>query len=186
MRGVFGAYRAVGVLVLLLGAALFLGGLAAGSAAAAGKQKFTVYAVAQRAQFMNHADDRIRGMSANPFTPDQQALVIVAHGSEKNNGPFPGDDVLYTFKLYPSAKPTGSTGSALFTCYYTFIKRATCEAYFQLKTGLLLASGQVAFNSSRFTLAVTGGTDAYLGARGQVTVTPATGSQRLDFLLLSS
>ena len=57
-----------------------------------GNRKFTIYAVATGAQFMNHADDRIRGMSANPFTPNQQALVILANGTEKKNGPFPGDD----------------------------------------------------------------------------------------------
>ncbi len=123
-----------------------------------------MYAAPTRVQFMNHADDRIRGMSANPFTPSQQALVILANGTEKKNGPFPGDDVLYSFALYPNSKLSKSNGSALFTCYFTFIKRATCEAYFQLKTGLVLASGQVRFNSTRFTLSVVGGTNAYLAS----------------------
>ncbi len=97
------------------------------ASAAGGKQKFTVYAVATTAQFMNHADDRIRGMSANPFIPNEQALVIVSNGKEKQKGPFPGDDILYTFKLYPTANLTKSNGSAFFTCYYAFAKRASAR-----------------------------------------------------------
>jgi hypothetical protein len=31
-------------------------------------RNLTVYAVPATVQFMNHADDRLRGMSANPFS----------------------------------------------------------------------------------------------------------------------
>jgi hypothetical protein len=70
----------------------------------------------------------------------------------------------------------------MFTCYYGFAKRATCESYFDLARGLVLASGQVPFRASHFTLGVTGGTRAYFGALGQLDSVPAAGNaQRFDF-----
>ena len=50
--------------VVLLATALPAAG-ASGSARAT--RTFTVYAVPATVQFMNHADDRLRGMSSNPF-----------------------------------------------------------------------------------------------------------------------
>jgi hypothetical protein len=174
-------FLSVRLVTLLVCAAALSAGLVAGSARAALRThgNFTTYAVPVRAQFMNHADDRIRGMSANPFTPNQQALVIVANGTEKKNGPFPGDDILYTFKLYPSAKLDKSNGTALFTCYYTFVKRATCDAYFQTKNGILVGNGRIVFGAKDFTLALSGGTDSYLGAHGEVAAKPAPGKEKL-------
>ena len=131
-------------------------------------QKLTVYAVPATVQFMNHADDRLRGMSSNPFNLKAQTLIFNDNGKEKGNGPFPGDDILYAFKLFADAKRTQPTGTAIFTCYYGFGKRATCDSYFDLAKGLLLASGQVPFGQTHFTLGVTGGTHAYLGALGQL------------------
>src|SRR5580765_2237649 len=91
--------------------------------AASSLQKLTIHSLAKTAQFINHADDRLRGMGTNPFNVKSQNLVIVVDGTEKEKGPFPGDDVLYTYDLFSgaAAKPDGS---ALFTCYYTFAKRA--------------------------------------------------------------
>src|SRR6185503_7198375 len=120
-----------------------------------------------------HADDRLRGMSTNPFNVNTRALVITAKGQEKGNGPFPGDDILYSFKLYSDPKLEKRTGSAMFTCYYTFVKRATCDSYFELDGGLVLASGRVVFNGTRFTLGVSGGTGKYLGTLGEVRASPA-------------
>jgi hypothetical protein len=185
VRDANGHSRVLSAMVLLICVALLGGRVASGSVErTASDQKLTIYAVATTAQFMNHADDRIRGMSNNPFSPDAQALVIVAKGQEKGNGPFPGDDVLYSFKLYPSADRKTSAGSAIFTCYYDFFKRATCDAYFELRGGVMLASGPVVFDSTRFTLAVTGGTGKYLGTSGEVLATPAaSNAQRLAFVL---
>jgi hypothetical protein len=147
-------------------------------------RRLTVDAVATTAQFMNHADDRIRGMSNNPFTPEAQSLVIIAKGKEKDNGPFPGDDVLYSFSLRSVKSRTQAAGSAIFTCYYDFLKRATCDAYFDLANGLVLASGQVTFGSTHFTLTVTGGTGRYVAATGEVVATPLkTNAQRFGFVL---
>jgi len=153
----------------------------AASGASQASQKLTVYAVPATVQFMNHADDRLRGMSTNPFNLKAEAVIIDAGGKEKGNGPFPGDDVLYAFKLYSDAKRSKPVGTAMFTCYYEFKKRATCDSYFDLANGLVLASGQVPFGATHFTLAVTGGTKAYFGALGQVDSVPAAGNaQRFD------
>ena len=150
---------------------------ALGSAQAAEKrQTVTVYAVPTTAQFMNHADDRLRGMATNPFNVKTEALVIVTKGKEKENGPFPGDDVLYSFKLYGGPKLAKHVGRAMFTCYYTFAKHATCDSYFDLAQGVILASGQVPFGQPHFTLGVTGGTKAYFGALGDVRSSAAGGN----------
>jgi hypothetical protein len=150
-------------------------------------QKLTVYAVPATVQFMNHADDRLRGMSSNPFNLKAQALIFNDNGKEKGNGPFPGDDILYAFKLFADANRTQPTGTAIFTCYYGFGKRATCDSYFDLDKGLVLASGQVPFGKTHFTLAVTGGTHAYLGALGQLNAVPsAKNAQRFDLQVADS
>ena len=113
------------------------------SGASRGSQNLPVYAVPATVQFMNHADDRLRGMSTNPFKLKAEAVILGKNGKEKGNGPFPGDDILYGFKLFADAKRSKPVGSAMFTCYYEFVKRATCDSYFDLAKGLLLASGQV-------------------------------------------
>ena len=147
----------------------------------------TVYAFPATVQFMNHADDRLRGMSANPFDLKAQAVIFNDNGKEKVDGPFPGDDILYAFKLFADAKRTQPTGTAMFTCYYGFGKRATCDSYFDLAEGLLLASGQVAFGKTHFTLGVTGGTQTYLGALGELNAVPAArNAQRFDLQVTAS
>jgi hypothetical protein len=169
---------------LLSGTAVVLATALPGATASASTQatkKLTVYAVPATVQFMNHADDRLRGMSANPFDIKAQSVIFNSNGKEKGNGPFPGDDILYGFKLFADAQRTKPSGTALFTCYYGFKKTATCDTYFDLSTGLVLASGQVAFGQTHFTLGVTGGTKSYLGALGQLNAVPAAKSaQRFD------
>jgi hypothetical protein len=170
--------RTVFAAVVLLAAAL---PASAASGASQTSQKLRVYAVPSTVQFMNHADDRLRGMSTNPFNFKAEAVILGAKGKEKGNGPFPGDDILYGFKLFSDAKLKKANGTALFTCYYAFKKLATCDSYFDLAKGLVLASGQVPFGASHFTLAVTGGTRSYFGALGQVDSVPAAkNAQRFD------
>lgn len=172
-------------LLACIGALLLAGVVLCSAQAAPAKPHLTIYAVATTAQFMNHADDRLRGMSTNPFNVNTRALVITAKGQEKGNGPFPGDDILYSFKLYNNPKLTKRIGSAMFTCYYNFVKRATCDSYFELDGGLVLASGQIIFNGTRFTLSITGGTNKYLGALGEVNATTAAkNAERLQLHLL--
>ena len=100
------------------------------SGASQASQKLTVFAVPATVQFMNHADDRLRGMSTNPFKLKPEAVILGKNGKEKGNGPFPGDDILYGFKLFADPKRDDADGRAMFTCYYLFVKRATCDSYF--------------------------------------------------------
>jgi hypothetical protein len=177
--------------IRLLAGAGVLVAVALSAAGASGStratQTVTVYAVPSTVQFMNHADDRLRGMSANPFKIKAQAVIFNDNGNEKKGGPFPGDDILYAFKLFSDAGRTQSAGAALFTCYYGFGKRATCDSYFDLAQGLVLASGQVKFGQTHFTLAVSGGTKTYLGALGQLTSAPAArNAQRFDLRVKGS
>jgi hypothetical protein len=174
---------------LLVGAVVLLATAlpAAASASTRATQKLTVYAVPATVQFMNHADDRLRGMSANPFNLKASAVIFNDNGKEKGNGPFPGDDILYAFKLFADAARTKPTGTAMFTCYYGFGKRATCDSYFDLDKGLLLASGQLPFGKTHFSLGVTGGTRAYVGALGQLNAEPAAkNAQRFDLQVTGS
>lgn len=153
----------------------------AASGATQASPKLRLHAVPATVQFMNHADDRLRGMSTNPFNQKAEAVIIEASGDEKKFGPFPGDDILYGFKLFSDAKLTKPAGSALFTCYYQFAKRATCDSYFDLTSGLVLASGQVPFGQTRFKLGIMGGTRSYFGALGEVDSAPGAGNtQRFD------
>jgi hypothetical protein len=164
--------------VIALLAVAFPVATASGSRAS---QTLRVYAVPKTVQFMNHADDRLRGMATNPFKFKTEAVILGDNGKEKGLGPFPGDDILYSFKLFADAKLAKSTGTALFTCYYEFAKRATCDSYFELAKGLVLATGEVRFGRTHFTLGITGGTKAYFGALGQVVSVPAAGNaQRFD------
>jgi hypothetical protein len=165
-------------------AAALLAALPAAGAHSAARKTVTIYAFPATVQFMNHADDRLRGMSTNPFKFKSEAVILGAKGKEKGNGPFPGDDILYAFKLYGDVKRTKPMGTAMFTCYYEFVKRATCDSYFDLAKGLVLASGQVQFGAKAFTMGVTGGTNSYLGALGQIdSSTAAANAQRFDLHL---
>ncbi len=170
---------------LLAGAALLAGSGGTAAAHRAGSETFTVYAVATTIQFMNHEDDRRRGMTNNPFEVNRaKVLKAVTKGTEQKDGPFPGDDVLYSFKLYANQSLVKRAGSAVFTCYYDVAKHANCDGYFTLAGGSLLARGAVVFNSTRFTLSVAGGTDKYLGVRGAVAAVPAPKhAQRFHFTL---
>jgi hypothetical protein len=94
---------------------------------------------------------------------------------------------VYSFDLYTSANLKQSAGSASYTCYFNYANHALCMAYYELSAnrGTLVAAGPVNFNTTRFTLVVTGGTKRYLAANGEVAATPAAKSaQRLAFLLL--
>jgi hypothetical protein len=166
-----------------LGAALWAAGVTSRSAAAATgqQQRLTIYSVPVLAQYINHADDRERAVTHNPFNADTGKLAP----KDKGNGPFAGDDTLFSFTLYTSASLTKKAGSAVYTCHYNFAKNAYCTAYFELKGGDLLASGPVLFTATKFTLAITGGTKKYFAANGEVAMSQvAKNKQRLAFVLL--
>jgi hypothetical protein len=169
----------------LAGASLAAVHVAAARAAVPTKN-LTVYAVASRAQFVDHSDDRARGATKNPFNINVDALLPKSKAKQKGGGPYPGDDVLYAFRLYRDARLTRPLGEADYSCTFSFNKQAFCSADFHLKGGTIFASGPTDFNSTTFRLAVTGGTDRYIAAAGQVAAVPAdaANTHRLSFTLL--
>ncbi len=112
------------------------------------------------------------------------ALLPKSQQLQKGGGPYPGDDASYSFKLYRDPSLTKNVGSAEYACTFAFNKHAFCSATFHLKNGTIQAEGPADFNSTRFRLAVTGGTDKYVGAVGQVSAAPAgANAHRLSFTI---
>jgi hypothetical protein len=167
-------------LVVLAAAALI--GAGSTSAAAARPHALTLYSVAEQEQYINNSDSLIRGSGNNPFGnyTDQAPIANTAP-----NGPFPGDEALFSFNLYTGSNLHKRAGTAVFTCQYNFKKNAFCDAAFRLRDGsTLIASGAFNFSASKFALAVTGGEGSYADAQGSVVGTPsAHHAQRLDFRL---
>ncbi len=165
---------------------LALAALVAGRAAATGgalPRDLTIFTVASDVQFINTADDRARGAINNPLDAATNKLRPKATGS--GDGPYPGDVVVFNFNLYGKLPVKKKIGSASYTCYFNYRRHALCQAYYQLHGGTLTAAGPVDFNATSFKLVVTGGTNGYLAARGQVTsVKSKDNAQRVDFRLL--
>src|SRR6202030_3648470 len=134
IKGVSGML-ALGAVVL--GLVLFAAGGTSGSAnAATGKMtSLTIYSVATLAQFINHQDDRQRALGNNPFGADTANL----NPKQIGNGPFAGDDTLYSFNLYKDVAKTKQAGRGVYTCHYNFTRHALCTAYFTFNGGVLLA-----------------------------------------------
>jgi hypothetical protein len=179
-RGVVQGRTAVCVAAVL---AVVLLSVSATAAGAAGRRVVTVYSVATGLQYINTADDRARGKVNNPL--DSAANKLTPRSAGKN-GPFAGDVAVYALKLYADSSVSQQTGTAVYTCYFNYDRHALCQAYYKLPGGsTIVASGPIDFNSSKFTIVVSGGTNGYLGARGQANVVPAAhGAQRIDFQLL--
>jgi hypothetical protein len=167
------------VLAGIATAAVLVSGITA-SAASLGVKQMTIYSIAQQENFVNNADDRTRGIGHNPFG-NFKDLSPSTQGNQ--NGPFPGDEAIFSFNLYKDAALTKRIGAATFTCQYDFDQDAFCDAAFHLtKQGTLIAGGTFNFNADGFTLVVTGGLGAYLRAHGVLKETPsAKHAQRLAF-----
>jgi hypothetical protein len=144
-------------------AALLLAGSEAGAQSA--PRQFQIYSVTTAEQFLNHADDRARGFGDNPFG---NFKAPTATTKERRGGPFPGDQAVFAFALYPTPKHANPKGSAIFTCFYNFKQHGYCDAIYELKGGSILASGGVDFTSKDYSLIATGGTGAYRGVSGTV------------------
>src|SRR5262249_28613625 len=95
-----------------LSAAIVTALLLTGSAAGAGNapRVLQLYSVTTAEQFLNHADDRARGYGDNPFG---NFKAPTATTKERRGGPFPGDQALFKFDLYPTPKKTKPSGSAV-------------------------------------------------------------------------
>jgi len=163
----------VSLLALLLAASV--GAASAGTA----KTQFTVFSVATVEQFLNHADDRQRGYGKNPFGNFQAPTATT---KESNGGPFPGDQTLFQFNLFTAPDRKQLVGSAVFLCNYNFKHRGFCDGVYRLNGGTLLVKGPLNFDSSTYSLSVTGGTGKYRLFNGALDATPAAKlSQRLVF-----
>ena len=139
-----------------------------------------MYATAEQEQYVNNSDSLQRGEGNNPFG-NYKDLEPLAN--KNANGPFPGDEALFSFNLYTGPSLTKRAGTAPFTCQYNFNKNAFCDASFQMaKGGTLIASGSFNFTASKFSLAITGGYGGYVDKRGSLTDVPsANHAQKLSF-----
>jgi hypothetical protein len=160
------------------------------------------YAYPAKEQYLDHNDDEARGNEDNPFGPRQYpqckglpyqrdlacsaALTKAASAKieEHNNGPFAGDQAVFTFKIYATADRKTSNGAAVLTCQYYFDKNGYCDVSYKLKDGSLYGAGSLNFTAKQFTFAITGGTGAYSGVTGDVSGTQgANNTQHLAFTL---
>ncbi len=144
----------------------------------------TVYSVATGLQYINSADDSARGHVNNPLDSTDNKLAPRSSGG--GEGPFAGDIAVYSVSLYSDAALKRHAGSGVYTCYFNYDQHALCQAYYKPRGGTLVASGPVDFKTSGFTIVITGGTNTYLGARGEVNVGPAMkkNMQKVDFELI--
>jgi hypothetical protein len=147
------------------------------SATASATRSLTIYAVATKGQYANHADDRTRGALTNPFNADANNPTSNGKASRA------GDNALIALKLYSDASFKNQIGSATYSCTFTVARVALCAADFELDNGAMTASGPTNFEATTFTLAVSGGTGKYLGSRGQVSSVPVGKGHRLTFIL---
>jgi len=177
-----GRGRKAAVLAAVVGLALSSAFVA--RAGARSHRVLTLYSVATGLQYINSADDSVRGKVNNPLDKTQNRLAPKNTGSGK--GPYAGDIALYALKLYSTPTLKRPAGSAVYTCYFNYDLHALCKAYYKLTHGsTLVASGPIDFRKSGFTIVVTGGTTKYLGVRGEAKVVPAPrNAQRIDFELI--
>jgi hypothetical protein len=167
----------------LVCASVVVSGAGATGAGATSNRVVTVYSVATGVQYINTEDDRVRGQVNNPLDPEVAKLAPKGSGSGK--GPFAGDVAIYALSLYSSPTLKRSAGSGVYTCYFNYDQHAFCKAYFKVKgRGTLVASGPIDFGASRFTIVVTGGTDKYLGVRGELEAVAGQSNSKVAFRLI--
>ena len=143
-------------------------GTTAGSRASA-TRVLTLYSVATGLQYINAADDSARGKVNNPL--DEATNKLTPKNSGGGDGPSAGDIAVYAVSLYSDVTLKRPAGSGVYTCYFNYRQHALCRAYYKTRAGgTLVASGPVDFNATGFTIVITGGTNKYLGARGEVIV----------------
>jgi hypothetical protein len=152
----------------------------------------TMYSVATGLQYINAADDSERGKVNNPL--DSVTNKLAPKNSGGGDGPSAGDIAVYAVSLYNDVTLKRPAGSGVYTCYFNYRQHALCRAYYKTRAGgTLVASGPVDFNATGFTIVITGGTNKYLGARGEVIVAAVKkavgaakkkGAQRVDFELI--
>ena len=172
----------VAVIVLVV-TAVSVSAADATATGAVANRTFTVYSVATGVQYINTEDDRVRGRANNPLDPAAQKLHPGT--TTKGRGPFAGDVAIYALTLYRDPTLKRTAGSGVYTCFFNYDQHAFCKAYFKLKArGTLVASGPIDFKASKFAIVVTGGTNTYLGVRGELKAAAGQSHSKVDFRLL--
>lgn len=127
----------------------------------------TLYSVVSEVQFVNHEDDRARGLGSNPFGNYRGSGL--ATQNEIADGPLPGDQGLFVYKLYANATLKKSVGTGVLMCEFGFNKTGDCDVEYQLDGGSVIAIGAVnGLARDRFGLVITGGTGTYSGVTGNI------------------
>jgi hypothetical protein len=153
---------AIGVLV----ASFCLGHASSSAAAVQASRSFVLYTVVGSQQFVNNEDDRARGQGNNPFGNYRGTGLAT---TDEHVGPLPGDEGLYSYRLYTNPSVKKQVGSALLICQYNFGKNGFCSVSYQLVGGSLIGVGEFnALTKQQFSLAITGGTGIYAGYKGTV------------------
>jgi hypothetical protein len=142
----------------------------------------TIYAVAKAEVYVNNQDDRQRGVHKNPFSKGAAPKTPLT-----NKLPAPGDVDLESDALYSSPKKKGKLGTAALQVPFNVSGFADADTTLDLAGGAIVAEGAIKYNDTSFSLAIVGGTGAYIGATGELSVAPATkGVQKLTVDLLST
>jgi hypothetical protein len=138
----------------------------------------TTYSKPGQQAFADNNDDEARGDINSPFGTHNNSAAKIAN--EHSNGPFPGDQLVFSLNLYTNIGVTAKTGVSVYTCNYYFGKSAFCDASFQLSGGTVIAAGTFGVNAKTFALAITGGYGKYSDAKGEIAVAPSgKSSERL-------
>jgi hypothetical protein len=138
----------------------------------------TLYPVATQEQYINDADDRLRGKGNNPFGNFKDTLPNIISG----HPPFVGDESIFKFDVFTDSSLKTSAGSATLTCRYYFKQSQFCDVLYQLNGGTIYGDGAFGYSADSFAIAVTGASGKYSGLTGIIQVTPGPShSQRLAF-----
>jgi hypothetical protein len=165
--------RSLPTLLALACALIAVGTATSAPKRAATPQTIVVYSLPTHEAFVANADDEIRGDVSNPFGTHISRKASGLANLDEKQGPFPGDEALFSFSVFKTSSLEVNTGSAVFTCQYYFDKNAFCDVSIQLNGGTLIGAGAFNFNAPTFAIAITGGYGKYTGASGDVQATPS-------------
>jgi hypothetical protein len=125
----------------------------------------------------------VAAASGGTEAPQSLRLVAVQHDFAQvgvgKQGPKPGSQFVFSERLLRGGKAVGSDHVV---CTFTGKwphETDFCRAIFQLSDGTIVAEGVSA--REPFTVAVTGGTGVYAGARGELRSTPTKNGELLAF-----
>lgn len=107
------------------------------------------------------------GTTMQLITVDTDLEQLVDNGER---GDSPGDTIFFQELLYDRARGPKAVGHSEIMCAFVADDAGRCSATFYLPEGKIEAGGAIHFRRS-FRVPVLGGTGAYAGARGELTVT---------------